>query len=260
MWEIFDKIICIHYLPYKDDRFENIKEELDRVGILNSPNFEWEFTVPNIYMDYIKFPQGRKGDIKSRALRYALQYYTLIKKLCLLNYNKVLVLEDDIVFHKDLNFIKTLLDSMPPDWDVVNFDPFRRKGWLGNGKGCWGHYYDLRGNEVKQDSAVDLFVRYSSIVYNASCVAFTHKALERFVENTEKCLEPADYYSWKDTGDLKTYCTSGFNSMCLQNKDKYEEKITNDPHDGTMEHNYRNFPFENYNFKERKTVCEIMDL
>ena len=32
----FDKIYCIHYLPYTE-RFECIKSELNRIGILNLP-------------------------------------------------------------------------------------------------------------------------------------------------------------------------------------------------------------------------------
>lgn len=35
-WSIFDKIVCIHYLPYKE-RLEPIKAELKRVGILDLP-------------------------------------------------------------------------------------------------------------------------------------------------------------------------------------------------------------------------------
>lgn len=36
IWDRFDKIVCIHYLPYTE-RFENIKSELKRVGILDLP-------------------------------------------------------------------------------------------------------------------------------------------------------------------------------------------------------------------------------
>lgn len=35
-WNRFDRIVCVHYLPYRE-RFENIKKELKRVGILNLP-------------------------------------------------------------------------------------------------------------------------------------------------------------------------------------------------------------------------------
>ena len=36
IWNRFDKIVCIHYLPYTE-RFGNIKSELKRVGILDLP-------------------------------------------------------------------------------------------------------------------------------------------------------------------------------------------------------------------------------
>ena len=42
MWEMFDKIVCIHFLPYKNDRLKNIASELDRIGILKSGKFNLE--------------------------------------------------------------------------------------------------------------------------------------------------------------------------------------------------------------------------
>lgn len=34
---------------------------------------------------------------------------------------------------------------------------------------------------------------------------------------SEEQLGTGDYYTWKDTGDLKTYCVSGYNNVCVQN-------------------------------------------
>ena len=41
IWDVFDKIVCIHFLPYKNDRLKNIASELKRIGILNSGKFDW---------------------------------------------------------------------------------------------------------------------------------------------------------------------------------------------------------------------------
>lgn len=209
MWDRFDKIVCIHYLPYKNERFKNIATELKRVGILNNPKFEWEFTVPNVFNDMIRFPKGRIGRFFNVYEKpYAIQYYVMMKRLLMMGYEKVLVLEDDVAFLKDLGEISRILDATPSDWDIMNYSPRRRKGWLGNGKGFWGHYYDLKGNEVKKDWDEDLFVRYQSIVYGTVCNAYTKRAMQRYVENSEKCLLNADGYTWKDTEGLNTYCTS----------------------------------------------------
>lgn len=216
MWDRFDKIVCIHYLAYKNERFKNIATELKRMGILDNPKFEWEFTVPNVFNDLVRFPKGRIGRFfTTQEKPYAIQYYTLMKRLLMMGYERVLVIEDDVAFLKDLDRVKWILDATPSDWDIVNYAPDRRKGWLGNGKGFWGHYYDLKGNEVDRKWAGDTFIRYDSIVYGAACNAYTRRALERYVENSEKCLLNADGYTWKDTDGLNTYCTSGTNNLCV---------------------------------------------
>ena len=71
MWNRFDKIVCIHYLPYKNERFRNIALELKRVGILGLPQFEWEFTVPNKFYEYIRFPKGASWHISSKERQYS---------------------------------------------------------------------------------------------------------------------------------------------------------------------------------------------
>ena len=62
MWDRFDKIVCMHYLPYKQERWGHITSELERVGILNLPKFEFEYTVPSPFYDYLRFPKGMKSE------------------------------------------------------------------------------------------------------------------------------------------------------------------------------------------------------
>ena len=251
MWSRFDKIVCIHYLPYMKERYDNCVKELTRVGILDLPQFEWEFTVPNVFNSLIKFPKGRIGRFFEVAEKqYAIQYYTLMKKLLMLGYEKVLILEDDAFFLKDLDKVKEILDATPADWDIVNYSPLRGKGWLGNGKGFWGHYYDLNGNEVDRNWNDGFFVRYHSVVYGTVCNTYTHRAIERYVENTEKCLLNADGYTWKDTGDLNTYCAAGIHNICVADR-TYEDHLT----EGTMENTYirKGFDIGLYNLNNKET-------
>ena len=218
MWEMFDKIVCVHYLPYKEERFDELKKELDRVGILNSGKLFFELTVPSPFYEFLKFPSGRIGRFFSATEKpYAIQYYTVLKKMMYLGFDRILVIEDDNRFFKNIDDIKRVLDKTPADWDIVNYDPRRRKGWLGNGKGYWGHYYDLNGNDVDKDWNDDTFIRYNSVVYNTNCVGYSKQAIQRFVENTEKCLLNADGYTWKDTDGLNTYCATKGNNICIQN-------------------------------------------
>jgi hypothetical protein len=83
-WNRFDKIVCIHYLPYKE-RFENIKRELKRVGILDLPQFEWCYTVDTDFYNYVlngipdKFINGER--VTPTNIKYTIDSYNLLRKL-----------------------------------------------------------------------------------------------------------------------------------------------------------------------------------
>ena len=253
MWNMFDKIVCLHFLPWDNSRFEYVKSEFKRVGILDNPKFEWELTVPNKFFEYIKIPKGHiqrgHGTVTRANLPQTIHQYTLLKKLDIMGYERVLFLEDDIVFHKDLDFIKSVLEKTPDDADFANYDPFRRRGWLGAGKGYWGHYYDLKGNEVpydyKDETGENTFLRYNSVVYNTDCILMSHRGISQFVRNQEENLCPGDWYTWKATEGLNTYCISQGNNICIQNK-SLDTKI-NDGYASTFEQVYKGLDLNNYN-------------
>ena len=104
-----DHIYCIHYTPYSD-RKERLEKELKRVGILDSDIFSWEYSY-----DMPKFASNASQDL---AYNHLLCYYNALY----MGYEKVLILEDDIVFLKDINMIQTLLDNLPNEYDLCLFD------------------------------------------------------------------------------------------------------------------------------------------
>jgi len=57
-----------------------------------------------------------------------LAHYEIYKEAQGLNLNRILILEDDVVFLKDLNEIKRIINNMP-DYDVIQFDkwPFNKE-------------------------------------------------------------------------------------------------------------------------------------
>lgn len=251
IWDRFDKIACIHFLPYMEERYDIMRSELDRVGILNCGRFFWEFTTPNPIYDYIRIPAEKnsrdKGITKSTKV-YTLQYYSLLKKLQYFGHEHVLILEDDAAFLKDVDRLGEIVKAAPEDYDILNLDPFRRRGWLGAGKGYWGHYYDMDGNEVPYDySGDDKFLRYDSVVYQTSAMAYSRRGIDHILNRMDEVFAPMDRYTWDKTDGLNTYCTSGANNICVQNK-SFHTKLTGDGYASTMEQIYgKKFDLTQYN-------------
>ena len=259
IWDRFDKIACIHFLPYMNERFSIMKSELDRIGILNSGRFFWEFTTPNPIYDYIRIPAakntGDKGITKATKV-YTLQYYSLLKKLQHFGYEHVLIFEDDAAFLKDLDRLDAIVKAAPEDYDILNLDPFRRDGWLGAGKGYWGHYYDLEGNEVKKDWNEGMYLRYNSVVYQTSAMAFSKRGIDHILKSMDERFAPMDRYTWEHTEGLNTYCTTKGNNICVQNK-SFHDKLTGDGYASTMEQIYgKDFESERYNISWQKPIDE----
>lgn len=121
----FDAIWCISYLPYKT-RKELMTKQLDRVGILDHPNFNWNITFDSPYYEYL-FNQLKTTNklsyiSKLSEVKCALGHYSCIKKSQNQGYNKILILQDDVRFLKDLNQIELILNNRPENVDVIMFD------------------------------------------------------------------------------------------------------------------------------------------
>ena len=208
IWNRFDKIICIHYLPYVE-RFDNIKNELKRVGILDLPQFEWYYTVDNDFYENALINNERIGDEVSKYnIKYTLDSYSLLKKLEFHRYDKVLIIEDDVVFHRNLSFIKQIVNSTPSDFDVMNYDPF-----------IWDREHLGKFKQV--NSFIEEFSD-NAHVFNMSCIGLSKKAISTIVAHQKKLLRPFDHYTWLDTNYMNTYCVSNGKNICVQDQDSYK--------------------------------------
>ena len=121
----FDKIICVHYLPY-NDRLEIVKNELKRIGVPNDMlEFSYTYNTPYLNILWGTFSNSNLTNcINTEAASCALGHYNAIKIAYESGCKRVLIIEDDICFLKNLNTIKETLDNIPTDADVVLFDKF----------------------------------------------------------------------------------------------------------------------------------------
>ena len=125
--DVFDHIYCLHYLP-ATERFQKMKNELSHVGIDETADyFSWVYDYPTPLLDIVYNDKRVNMNTALRASgrdyikRVSLKHYEIAKEAYSLGYEKILVLENDVRFHRDRDYITTMLSNLP-DSDVVLLD------------------------------------------------------------------------------------------------------------------------------------------
>lgn len=125
----FDHIYCFHFLP-DTERMPGFTNELRRVGILDSGIFSFVYTTPDPWekklMELCPNVAGRHASAL-QFLNLGLASARTIREALGLGYERVLFLEDDIRFLKDLDELETALAATPDGYDIVQYDKFM--GW-----------------------------------------------------------------------------------------------------------------------------------
>ena len=189
--DIFNHIYCLHYLP-ASDRLPKLKDELKRVGIdENADYFSWVYDYPtplldNVYKDNrLNMNTALKSSSREYIKRVSMKHYEIAKEAYALGYERILILENDVRFHKDLDYINTMLSKMP-DTDVVMFDKMVCSAPL-EGTKYKKYVKTLPENALYGDmNASEVFFIF------CSCYVLNRKAMKRIIELHEKGLLPPD--------------------------------------------------------------------
>lgn len=117
----FDKIYCIN-LKSRLDRWENCEKQFSQYKIPNVQRFE---AVKCNYTNLSKKANSQIG--------CTLSHYYICKEAKEKKYNRILVLEDDFLFTKSVDYVndklnKSILD-LPVDWDLFYFGAYFVKGY-----------------------------------------------------------------------------------------------------------------------------------
>ena len=207
-WSIFDKIYCIHYLPYKD-RLEQTKRELAFAGILDLPQFQFYYTSPNPYYNLMlkdSTPDCQEtvyiGNVNLQVNRL-----NLFLEAKLLGFKRILIIEDDIIFSNDIHHIEECIANFPLDYDIVNMDP----------------YVVLHDNVMKEVNK--LYYEPKTATYNCSFISFTSKAIDNVIEamSSMKSLVPSDNIKAYVKPDVK-YCICSKN-ICIQHEFQQRQNL-----------------------------------
>ena len=125
--EKFDAIYCIS-LADNISRRDDLKKELKRVGILDSNVFHWKITAKNELYKYIWSNQSLKANRwwfhLIGSLNCTLEHYAIYKESIALGYKHILILEDDIVFLKNIKEIEKTINNIPENYDILKFNSY----------------------------------------------------------------------------------------------------------------------------------------
>ena len=209
--EKFDAIYCIS-LADNISRRDDLKKELSRVGILNSNIFHWKITVKNELYKYIWNNPSLKANKwwfhLTGTLNCTLEHYAIYKECLALGYKRVLVLEDDIVFLKNIKEIQKAIDNIPENYDILKFNS----------------YFSCKEEELQKvinsNKINDYYFDYSSLQQiSAACYAVSPKAMLVLTKYQEAFYQPCDTIFNVQNPDIdgKLIRVSTIKDICIQN-------------------------------------------
>lgn len=187
--DTFDHVYLISYAPYKDRR-DAVLKEIERVGLRQERLFSIHYTFKN-YFDtlLLEHPslqiQQKNVRFNRSALNLALGHYSIMKESLALGYKRILIMEDDVAFLKDLDTLERIMSNYPVGQDIVLFD-----------KVCPMHmkekYEDMLTKKIN-----DWYAPYdhSMVLWTTSCLGLETKGMEHICECQEKSLNVADFYT-----------------------------------------------------------------
>jgi len=189
--DVFDHIYCLHYLP-SNDRLPKLREEFKRVGIDEDADyFSWVYDYPSPLNDLVfkdpklKMDTALKASSREYVKRVSLKHYEIIKEAYSLGYKRILIMEDDVRFHRDMWHVRELLSSMP-DTNVVMFDKMVCSA------GGEGSRYKQYINSLPAGALYGDMAAPKVFFIFCSCYSLDRKAMERIIGAQEQRLLPPD--------------------------------------------------------------------
>lgn len=196
--ENFEHVYCISYAPYKKRR-EKLFKELRRVGIIHpdsdrdkdEPFFTMHYTVENQFEEMLlthpgfRWPKHNKR-FNRGALSLAIGHYCVMKEALSLGYLRILIIEDDIVFLRDLDKISDIVSNRPMA-DIIMYD----KVMPSTCRQSWENDLEMKKTQDREY----VYLGKDDIVWTTSCYSVDSSAMWHITECQEESFNVADYYT-----------------------------------------------------------------
>lgn len=181
----FDRAYCVHYLPQKR-KWTRLVSELKRVGLCGNPIFEMRYTTDLTYKfdECIRQHAGVRAN-NAGCVNLGLEVMSILAEAQAFGYKRIMILENDVAFLKDLREIEATLEAIPPDADVVQMDNFV----VPNGQ---EFYRALKAQRRAGDRFFDagFHTFYSGAVFALNSAV----AIQTMIDEMQTHLEPPDAF------------------------------------------------------------------
>ena len=118
-----DHIYTVSFTKNYPNRIDKLNKELEYLDILNSNIYSIFYNIQSPLPFYKLMHQNMKhsesAEIYDEYVPKTFAHYKCIREAYELHYDHILVLEDDIIFLKNKEFIKEYLDNLPKEYDLI---------------------------------------------------------------------------------------------------------------------------------------------
>lgn len=164
LFENYDNVYLIN-LKKRKDRLDNFKEQVSKYNLGKFEVFEAiDGNKLNINTTLLS---GEKGIIKS--------VITILEDAISKNYSKILIVEDDCEFNKNINNINEYYNHLPSDWDMVYF----------------GGNHNIHVSSPPPEKINDYVARLKN-TYSAHCIAIKNNMFNVILESIKHFNFPLD--------------------------------------------------------------------
>jgi len=129
--DVFKNIYIVN-LDSRSDKWQAVKQELERIGITNYKRFS--AIKPNLndypaeYYNRFTLAGADHEKYKIGSLGCKLSHIEIIKNARNNNLENILIFEDDVIFREDAqNIFDRAMNQMPNDWQMIYFSGHHRK-------------------------------------------------------------------------------------------------------------------------------------
>lgn len=172
----FDRVVVLRHTDYRA-RDQSLYAELDRVGLTGFAEEHWNFPSPFVirFVNSVPFSEG-PGNFDETVLGM----YAELKVSLDLGVGRLLVLEDDVRFLRDLALLQHLLERIPDDFIDAKLSWIRRGGPL-----------SAAGLSERASASARLWMPTTGVsTRDTGAIAFSRRGMEWLTGCFEKSLAP----------------------------------------------------------------------